>query len=99
MVIHEPPLHETTSHENYKLTDWSAIKTSIEKVIEMEVNYLNEYKFTRDLGVLPDALLTTASYLYYLVRLMIDFYTERLINSVPLSAVNETPKCAQRTMS
>lgn len=67
MVIHEP-LQKRASHENYNFDHWSAIKSSIEKVIESEINYLDEYKFTRDSGVLPEAFLSCASYFYYLVK-------------------------------
>lgn len=68
MVIHEP-IYLTDDHQEttYTKSDWSAIKMSIERVVEMELNYLNEYKFTRDLDVLPDALLSCASYFYYLL--------------------------------
>lgn len=71
MVIHEPLIEDST-HNHYKKADWNALKDSIEKVVEQELNFLHEYKFSRDLDVLPDSLMACASYLYYLVSRFID---------------------------
>lgn len=65
MVIHEPRSADT--HDHFNKSDWTALKGSIESVVEEELNYLHEYKFTRDCDVLPDSLLSCASYLYYLL--------------------------------
>lgn len=65
MVIHEP-LFAVTNNQ-YKLSDWIAVRSLIKQVVEKELDHLHEYKFTRDLDVLPDHLLSCAAYLYYLL--------------------------------
>lgn len=64
MLIHEPRFTHTSTH--YKRSEWTALKCSIGSVVEAEIKYLNEHKFSRDIDVLPDAICSCASYLFYL---------------------------------
>lgn len=70
MVIHKPLLLGAQKiTDEFKASDWNTILESIEATVDLEINYLNEYKFTRDLPVLAESLLSCAAYYYYLVRM------------------------------